>query len=59
MDPIDSLSIYAYIAKAQANETFLEDKCKIQKEAPKTLRRNMYANIRNDGECVQKSMPST
>ncbi|MCO5607999.1 hypothetical protein L7F22_062202 [Adiantum nelumboides] len=35
-DPIDSLSVYAYIAKAQANEAFVENKRKREDEAPET-----------------------
>ncbi|MCO5552741.1 hypothetical protein L7F22_006258 [Adiantum nelumboides] len=56
-DPVDSLSVYAYIAKAQANEAFVEDKCKREDEAPKTSKRQTRANTRSDGERMQKSTP--
>ena len=56
MDPVDSLSVYAYVAKAQANEALVEDKQ--EEEAPKTSQRNTRANTRNDGERMQKSTPS-
>ncbi|MCO5592560.1 hypothetical protein L7F22_046563 [Adiantum nelumboides] len=49
-DPVDSLLVYAYIAKAQANEAFVEDKCKQEDEAPKTSKRQTRANTRSDGE---------
>ena len=58
MHPVDSLSIYAYVAKAQANEALVEDKRKREEEAPKTSRRNTQENTRNDGERVQKPTPS-
>ncbi|MCO5547496.1 hypothetical protein L7F22_000946 [Adiantum nelumboides] len=38
-DPVDSISMYAYIAKAQANEAFVEDKRKREDEAPETSKR--------------------
>ncbi|MCO5592873.1 hypothetical protein L7F22_046877 [Adiantum nelumboides] len=57
MDPIDSLSVYAYIAKAQANEAFVEDKRKREDEAPETSKRQTQANTRSDGERMQKSTP--
>ncbi|MCO5588040.1 hypothetical protein L7F22_041994 [Adiantum nelumboides] len=56
-DPIDSLSMYAYIAKAQANEAFVEDKRKREDEAPETSKRQTRANTRSDGERMQKSTP--
>ncbi|MCO5608762.1 hypothetical protein L7F22_062978 [Adiantum nelumboides] len=57
MDPIDSLLVYAYIAKAQANEAFVEDNRKREDEAPKTSKRQTRANTRSDGERIQKSTP--
>ncbi|MCO5574286.1 hypothetical protein L7F22_028068 [Adiantum nelumboides] len=56
-DPVDSLSVYAYIAKAQANEAFVEDKRKREDEAPETSKRQTQANTRSDGERMQKSTP--
>ncbi|MCO5562601.1 hypothetical protein L7F22_016229 [Adiantum nelumboides] len=56
-DPVDSLSVYAYIAKAQANEAFVEDKRKREDEAPETSKRQTRANTRSDGERMQKSTP--
>ncbi|MCO5559158.1 hypothetical protein L7F22_012751 [Adiantum nelumboides] len=56
-DLVDSLSVYAYIAKAQANETFVEDKRKREDEAPETSKRQTRANTRSDGERMQKSTP--
>ncbi|MCO5547092.1 hypothetical protein L7F22_000534 [Adiantum nelumboides] len=56
-DPVDSLSVYAYIAKAQANEAFVEDKHKREDEAPKTSKRQTQANTRSDGERMQKLTP--
>ncbi|MCO5547190.1 hypothetical protein L7F22_000633 [Adiantum nelumboides] len=56
-DPVDSLSVYAYIAKAQANEAFVEDKRKQEDEAPETSKRQTQANTRSDGERMQKSTP--
>ncbi|MCO5570332.1 hypothetical protein L7F22_024051 [Adiantum nelumboides] len=56
-DPVDSLSVYAYIAKAQANETFVEDKRKQEDEAPETSKRQTRTNTRSDGERMQKSTP--
>ncbi|MCO5585631.1 hypothetical protein L7F22_039566 [Adiantum nelumboides] len=56
-DPVDSLSVYAYIAKAQANEAFVEDKRKREDEAPDTSKRQTRANTRSDGERMQKSTP--
>ncbi|MCO5593255.1 hypothetical protein L7F22_047262 [Adiantum nelumboides] len=56
-DPIDSLSVYAYIAKAQANEAFVEDKRKREDEALETSKRQTRANTRSDGERMQKSTP--
>ncbi|MCO5592562.1 hypothetical protein L7F22_046565 [Adiantum nelumboides] len=53
-DPVDSLLVYAYIAKAQANEAFVEDKCKREDEAPETSKRQTQANKRSDGERMQK-----
>ncbi|MCO5554875.1 hypothetical protein L7F22_008412 [Adiantum nelumboides] len=53
-DPIDSLSVYAYIAKAQANEAFVEDKRKREDEVPETSKRQTRANTRSDGERMQK-----
>ncbi|MCO5552517.1 hypothetical protein L7F22_006029 [Adiantum nelumboides] len=49
-DPVDSLSVYAYIAKAQANEALVEDKRKREDEAPETSKRQTRANTRSDGE---------
>ncbi|MCO5587293.1 hypothetical protein L7F22_041240 [Adiantum nelumboides] len=54
---VDSLSVYAYIAKAQANEAFVEDKRKREDEAPETSKRQTRANTRSDGERMQKSTP--
>ncbi|MCO5570428.1 hypothetical protein L7F22_024150 [Adiantum nelumboides] len=54
---VDSLSVYAYIAKAQANEAFVEDKRKQEDEAPETSKRQTRANTRSDGERMQKSTP--
>ena len=54
MDLVDSLSVYAYVAKAQANEALVEDKCKREEEVPESSRRNTRENTRNDGEHVQK-----
>ncbi|MCO5613007.1 hypothetical protein L7F22_067280 [Adiantum nelumboides] len=54
---VDSLSVYAYIAKAQANEAFMEDKCKQEDEASETSKRQTRANTRSDGERMQKSTP--
>ncbi|MCO5583214.1 hypothetical protein L7F22_037122 [Adiantum nelumboides] len=56
-DPVDSLSVYAYIAKAQANEAFVEDKRKREDEASETSKRQTRANTRSDGERMQKSTP--
>ncbi|MCO5550099.1 hypothetical protein L7F22_003578 [Adiantum nelumboides] len=56
-DPVDSLLVYAYIAKAQANEAFVEDKRKQEDEAPETSKRQTQANTRSDGERMQKSTP--
>ncbi|MCO5611805.1 hypothetical protein L7F22_066064 [Adiantum nelumboides] len=56
-DPVDSLSVYAYIAKAQANEAFVEDKRKREDEAPETSKRQTRANTWSDGERMQKSTP--
>ncbi|MCO5609128.1 hypothetical protein L7F22_063350 [Adiantum nelumboides] len=56
-DPVDSISVYAYIAKAQANEAFVEDKRKREDEAPETSKRQTRANTRSDGERMQKSTP--
>ncbi|MCO5557377.1 hypothetical protein L7F22_010940 [Adiantum nelumboides] len=56
-DRVDSLSVYAYIAKAQANEAFVEDKRKREDEAPETSKRQTQANTRSDGERMQKSTP--
>ncbi|MCO5549048.1 hypothetical protein L7F22_002514 [Adiantum nelumboides] len=56
-DPVDSLSVYAYIAKAQAKEAFVEDKRKREDEAPETSKRQTRANTRSDGERMQKSTP--
>ena len=58
MDPVNSLSVYAYVAKAQANEALVEDKRKREEEALETSQRNTRANTRNDGERVQKPTPS-
>ncbi|MCO5611723.1 hypothetical protein L7F22_065981 [Adiantum nelumboides] len=58
-DPVDSLSVYAYIAKAKANEAFVEDKHKREDEAPETSKRQTRANTRSDGERMQKSTPIT
>ncbi|MCO5580848.1 hypothetical protein L7F22_034721 [Adiantum nelumboides] len=55
----DSLSMYAYIAKAQANEAFVEDKRNREDEALETSKRQTQANTRNDGERMQKSTPIT
>ena len=33
MDPVDAFSIYAYVAKAQANEALVEDERKREEEA--------------------------
>ncbi|MCO5554697.1 hypothetical protein L7F22_008230 [Adiantum nelumboides] len=52
---VDSLSVYAYIAKAKANEAFVEDKRKQEDEAPETSKRQTQANTRSDGERMQKS----
>ncbi|MCO5554905.1 hypothetical protein L7F22_008443 [Adiantum nelumboides] len=49
-DPVDSLSVYEYIAKAQANEAFVEDKRKREEEVPETSKRQTRANTRSDGE---------
>ncbi|MCO5601120.1 hypothetical protein L7F22_055239 [Adiantum nelumboides] len=49
-NPVDSLLVYAYIAKAQANEEFVEDKRKREDEAPETSKRQTRANTRSDGE---------
>ncbi|MCO5598156.1 hypothetical protein L7F22_052248 [Adiantum nelumboides] len=54
---VDSLSVYAYIAKAQANEAIVEDKRKREDEAPETSKRQTRANTRSDGERMQKSTP--
>ncbi|MCO5606983.1 hypothetical protein L7F22_061174 [Adiantum nelumboides] len=56
-DLVDSLLVYAYIAKAQANEAFVEDKRKREDEAPETSKRQTQANTRSDGERMQKSTP--
>ncbi|MCO5548165.1 hypothetical protein L7F22_001623 [Adiantum nelumboides] len=56
-DPVDSLSVYAYIAKTQANEAFVEDKRKREDEAPETSKRQTRANTRSGGERMQKSTP--
>ncbi|MCO5579038.1 hypothetical protein L7F22_032890 [Adiantum nelumboides] len=56
-DLVDSLSLYAYIAKAQANEEFVEDKRKREDEALETSKRQTQANTRSDGERMQKSTP--
>ncbi|MCO5591913.1 hypothetical protein L7F22_045906 [Adiantum nelumboides] len=53
-DPVDSLSVYAYIAKAQANEAFVEDKRKREDEALETSKRQTRVNTRSDGERMQK-----
>ncbi|MCO5588572.1 hypothetical protein L7F22_042529 [Adiantum nelumboides] len=58
-DPVDSLSVYAYIAKAQANEAFVEDKRKRKDEAPETSKRQTRANTRRNGERMQKSTAIT
>ncbi|MCO5569093.1 hypothetical protein L7F22_022800 [Adiantum nelumboides] len=54
---VGSLSVYAYIAKAQANEAFVEDKRKREDEAPETSKRQTRANTRSDWERMQKSTP--
>ncbi|MCO5553989.1 hypothetical protein L7F22_007515 [Adiantum nelumboides] len=56
-DPVDSHLVYAYIAKAQANEAFVEDKRKREDEAPETSKRQTRANTRSDGERMQKLTP--
>ncbi|MCO5549386.1 hypothetical protein L7F22_002857 [Adiantum nelumboides] len=53
----DLIKVYAYIAKAQANEAFVEDKRKREDEAPQTSKRQTRANTRSDGERMQKSTP--
>ncbi|MCO5578695.1 hypothetical protein L7F22_032539 [Adiantum nelumboides] len=54
---VDSLSVYAYIAKAQANEAFVEGKRKREDEAPETSKRQTRANTRSYGERMQKLIP--
>ena len=36
MDLVDSLSVYAYITKAQAHEAVVEEKCKRDEDAPES-----------------------
>ncbi|MCO5562720.1 hypothetical protein L7F22_016351 [Adiantum nelumboides] len=57
MDLVDSLLVYAYIAKAQANEAFVKDKRKREDEAPETSKRQTQANTRSDGERMQNLTP--
>ncbi|MCO5560410.1 hypothetical protein L7F22_014025 [Adiantum nelumboides] len=54
---VDSLSVHAYIAKAQANEAFVKDKRKQEDEALETSKKQTRANTRSDGERMQKSTP--
>ncbi|MCO5551692.1 hypothetical protein L7F22_005196 [Adiantum nelumboides] len=54
-DPVDSLSLYAYIAKLEANETWVEEKRKRDEETTGSSKRATRSN--NKKEEVPKPMP--
>ena len=56
-DPVDSLSVYAYITKAQANEAMVEEKRKRDDEAPGTSKRATRSNAKKDEEPKPKAVP--
>lgn len=53
-DPVDSLSVYAYITKAQAHEAQVEEKPKRDKEVPESSKRPTRAHTKQDAKHVQK-----
>ncbi|MCO5614823.1 hypothetical protein L7F22_069107 [Adiantum nelumboides] len=56
-DPVDSLSVYAYIAKSKAHEAMVEKKRKCDKETSRTSKRATKASSRKEEGTPPKSTP--
>ncbi|MCO5595118.1 hypothetical protein L7F22_049156 [Adiantum nelumboides] len=56
-DPVDSLSVYAYIAKSKAHEAMVEQKRKRDEETSKTSKRATRASSRKEERTPPKPIP--
>ncbi|MCO5590596.1 hypothetical protein L7F22_044567 [Adiantum nelumboides] len=56
-DPMDSLSVYAYIAKSKANEAMTEEKRKRDEETPGTSKRATTSSSRKEEGILSKPTP--
>ncbi|MCO5556001.1 hypothetical protein L7F22_009545 [Adiantum nelumboides] len=56
-DPVDSISVHAYIAKAPSRDVSVEEKCKREEDVPSTFKRVTRANTKRDEEPKKTPVP--